>query len=115
MRTLSKLFLVLLLCSLAACASNGTLEYRPLHWKGKLWAISGKAIIDPDGDFVTIVINNTDVMSGIISKENPQVVMSGSYEDYDINAKCGFAPGSKNKKHACAVLVDGDFAGNFTF
>ena len=104
MRTLSKLVLVLLLCNLAACAS-GTLEYRPLHWKGKLWAITGKAIIDPDGDFITIVINNTDVMSGILSKDNPNVVMAGKYQDYDVSAKCTLnISGGKNARHVCGVF-----------
>ena len=116
MRTLSKLFLVLLLCNLAACASNGTLEYKPLHWRGKLWAITGKAIIDPDGDFITIVINDTDVMSGILSKDNPVVVMEGKYQDYDISSRCQLnISGGKNAKHICGIMVDGAFAGNFSF
>ena len=115
MRTLSKLFLVLLLCNLAACASNGTLEYRPIHWKGDLWSITGKAIIDPDGDFITIVINGSDVMSGILSKDNPRTIMTGKYQDYDITAQCELISGNKNAKHACVVLVDGGPAGNFTF
>ena len=114
MRTLSKLFLVLLLCNLAACAS-GTLEYKPVHWKGKLWAITGKAIIDPDGDFITVVINDTDVMSGILSQDNPQVIMTGKYLEYDVAAKCGFNSGDKNAKHVCSVNVDGAYAGNFSF
>ena len=115
MRTLSKLFLVLLLCNLAACASNGTLEYRPIHWKGDLWSITGKAIIDPDGDFITIVINGTDVMSGILSKDNPKTVMEAKYQDYDVSAQCIINSGDKNARHACSMLVDGAFAGNFTF
>jgi hypothetical protein len=115
MRILSKLFPALLLFSLVACASNGTIEFKPLHWKGNLWAITGKTIIDPDGDFITVVINGTDVMSGILNKDNPVANLTGNYEDYDIHAKCEFTSGGKNAKHKCSVLVGGEFAGDFTF
>ena len=114
MRSLS---IVLILGMLAACASSGGyLEYKPEHWKGQLWAITGTADDGPDKDTVIISINNSDVIIGDLSEQDPEDVFTGTYEDYDISANCKLVgAGSGSSKHNCTVSVDGKPAGRLSF
>jgi hypothetical protein len=114
MRTLS---IVLILGTLAACASSGAfLEYKPEHWRGQDWAITGKADVGANEDIITIKINDSDVMTGSLSKQKPEDVFTGSYEDYDISADCKVTnAGSSTAKYNCTVSVSGETAGQLSF
>lgn len=110
MRTISVL---LILLALSACASSGAfLEYKPPHWKGSDWAITGKAETEANGDAITITINQTDVITGIVSKQKPENEFTNSYEGYNISAKCKL---KNSGEHSCTVLVDNETAGQLSF
>jgi len=114
MRTLS---IILILGTLAACASSGGfLEYRPAHWTGQDWAITGKADVGTNNDFIVIKINNKEVVSGILTKDKPEEVFTGNFEDYKISAKCKLLNASKgDANHTCEVSVNGQSAGTLSF
>lgn len=108
-----KIAISLILCVLAGCASSGAyLEYKPAHWKGSKWAIAGKAVAGAEGDNITISINETNVISGEVSKQKPEKEFKGSYEGYDVYAKCKLASGGT---HTCTVLIDSEMAGQLSF
>jgi hypothetical protein len=114
MRTLS---IILILGTLAACASSSNfLEYRPAHWMGQDWAITGKADVGSNNDFIVLKINNKEAVSGILSKDKPEEVLTGNFEDYKISAKCKLLNAGKgNANHSCEVSVDGQSAGTLSF
>ena len=114
MRTLS---IVLILGILAACASSGGfLEYKPPHWKGQDWAITGKADVGAEKDFIIIKINNKDAIAGSLSKDKPEEVFSGNFEDYKISAKCKLLNAGKgDANHSCEISVNDETAGQLTF
>jgi hypothetical protein len=114
MRTLS---IVLILGALAACASSGGLvEFKPEHWMGPGWAITGKAYVGSTKDTVIIKINDTNVITGSLSEEKPEDEFTGSYEGYDISAKCKLANVDKSAaRHDCSVSVDKKVAGQLSF
>ena len=110
MRSLS---IVLILGALTACASSGGyLEYKPDHWEGLNWAITGRA----DADTVIIKINDTDVIFGDLTKQKPEDEFTGSFQGYNISAKCKLVnAGTDTAKHNCSVSVDDKLAGKLTF
>jgi hypothetical protein len=114
MRTLS---IVLILGTLAACASSGGyMEYKPEHWKGNNWAITGKASVGTTTDTIYIKINDSDVIIGDLSKQKPEDEFSGSYEGYDISAKCKLVNTEKSTgSHDCVVSVNNKMAGQLSF
>ena len=111
------LFIVLVLGTLAACASSGGyFEYKPDHWEGQNWAITGKADVASDADTVIIKINDTDVIFGDLTKEHPEDEFTGSFEGYDVSAKCKLLDtGDKTANHKCSVSIDNKPAGDLTF
>ncbi len=109
MRTL---FIALAVGTLAACASSGGfLEYKPDHWRGADWAITGQAKSGNDGDVVSIKINDTDVISGKLSHQQPEGEFTGNYENYNVSAKCKL----ENSTHDCTISVDSKVAGQLSF
>ena len=114
MRTLS---IILILGTLTACASSGGfLEYRPAHWMGQDWAITGKADVGADKDFIILKINNKEVVSGNLSKDKPEEEFTGNFEDYKISAKCKLLNAGKgDANHNCEISVNGDTAGQLSF
>jgi len=114
MRTLS---IILIMGALAACASSsGFLEYRPAHWEGQDWAITGKADVGTDKDFIILKINDKDALAGNLSKENPEQVFTGDFEGYAISAKCKLLNAGKgDPNHTCEVSVDREPAGQLSF
>jgi len=113
MRTLS---IILILGTLAACASTGFLEYRPAHWEGQDWAITGKADVGAEKDFIIIKVNNKDAIVGSLSKDKPEDVFTGNFEDYKITAKCKLLNAGKgDANHTCEISVDGQSAGTLSF
>ena len=113
MRTLS---IILILGTLTACASSGFLEFRPAHWEGQDWAITGKADIGAEKDFIIIKVNNEDAIVGSLSKDKPEDVFTGNFEDYQISAKCKLLNAGKgDPNHSCEVSVNGDSAGKLSF
>jgi hypothetical protein len=114
-KCMRKFFIFLIVGALAACASSG-LAYKPAHWKGPNWAITGKADVDEDGDTVTILINGTEVMSGYMTGDTPTDILSGNYQDYATSARCTAEnAGTSKAKHECMVEVDGKIAGQLSF
>ena len=114
MRTLS---VVLVVSALAACASSGGfLEYKPEFWRGPDWAITGKADVGTASDTVMIMINDSTVIIGDLSKQKPEDEFIGNYEGYDISAKCKLEnAGQGTASHNCAVSVNKKMAGKLTF
>lgn len=110
---MKKLYIFLLIGILAGC-SSGLLEYKPAHWKGLSWVIVGKADVGATTDAVTILVNETTVITGNLSKLNPEGDFTGSYEGYDISAKCSMA-GKGSSNHDCDVFVEGKMAGHLSF
>ncbi len=105
--------LSLILCGLAGCASSGAnLKYKPAHWKGMDWEIVGKSSVGAHGEIIAILINETEVISGDASKQKPESEFNGSYEGYDVTAKCKLI---SDGKHSCAVLIGDEMAGQLTF
>ena len=113
MRTLS---IILILGALTACASSGFLEYRPAHWLGQDWAITGKADVGTDKDFIILKVNNKEVIGGNLSKDKPEEVFTGNFQDYKISAKCKLLHAGKgDANHSCEVSVNGESAGTLSF
>jgi hypothetical protein len=112
-RYMRELSILLLIGILAGC-SSGILEYKPAHWKGLSWAIGGKANVGATTDAVTILVNDTVVITGNLSKLNPEGNFTGSYEGYDISAKCRLT-GKGSSNHDCDVFVEGKMAGHLSF
>ena len=114
MRSLS---IVLLLSVLTACAtSSDYFEFRPPNWVGKNWAITGKSEISADADTVIIKINDKDVIFGDLSKQKPEDDFVGTYEGYDVSAKCKLVESSDvNARHTCSVMIEKEDAGKLTF
>jgi len=109
--------IALLLGMLTACAtSSNYFEFRPGDWKGLSWAITGKAEIGTDADTVIIKINDKDVIFGDLSKKKPEDDFVGTYEGYDVSAKCKLVDSSDvNARHKCSVTIEKEEAGKLTF
>ena len=111
-----KLSIVLILGALSACASSGFLEYRPPHWEGQDWAITGKADVGAEKDFIIIKINDKDALAGNLTKEKPEQEFIGDFEGYSISAKCKLLNAGKGKpNHSCEMTVEKEAAGKLTF
>ena len=109
MRTLC---ISLMIGILAACASSGGfLEYKPAHWVGADWAITGMAEHGADADTVFIKVNDSTVITGKLSPQNPEDEFTGSFQDYTISARCKLV----NASHNCAVSVDDKAIGQLSF
>lgn len=111
-------YIVLIICTLAACASTpgGYLEYRPEHWKGQLWDITGKADVGAKEDKIYINVNNKNIITGVLSRENPEDVFTGNYEDIDITANCKLQSAEVNaSRHNCELTIEGTVAGHLFF
>jgi len=115
------LTIVLVLGVLTACAtSSNYFEYKPAHWRGLNWAITGKAEIGTDADTVIIKINDHDVIFGDLTKQKPEDTFVGTYEGYDVSAKCKLLDsGDVNARHKCSIVIGEDDAkddaGKLTF
>lgn len=109
-------FLIFLIVgALAACASSG-FAYKPEHWMGPNWAVTGKADVDEDGDTVAIFINGSEVMSGYLTQDTPTDILSGNFQDYSTSARCTAEnAGTDKAKHKCMVQVEGKIAGQLSF
>ena len=105
--------LFLILCGLAGCASSGAyLKYKPAHWKGMDWEIEAKSSVDAQGNIIAILINETEVISGKVSKKKPETDFKGSYEGYDVSAKCKLV---SDGKYSCGLSIGDEMAGQLTF
>jgi hypothetical protein len=105
--------LLLLMGILSGC-SSGLLEYKPAYWRGSNWVIGGKATVGATTDTVTILVNESPAITGNLSQQNPEGTFAGSYEEYDMSAKCRLT-GKGSSNHECDVFVEGKMAGHLSF
>ena len=110
---MKRLSIVLAAAVLGACASsNESMMYKPAHWRGPDWDIAGAASPGTAGDAVTLTVNGKDVAHGLLTARQPQSVLKGSYEGYDVAADCSLM---QEKKVGCAVSVGDQAAGKIVF